>query len=294
MSRNTPSYIFGEKSCDEDPSLDYCLWQYEPRRGLRTGDIRKSTLLGASIANLQMSTKMKFLIDAIQLCFGVWRTVFGIKWDGGRLSWELYFYDYERWARHRGMRDFVEATADILNVTAPTSDSLPYFMFSVEFDERHVINKRPINQFDIYMGLPDGGVSAGACYGLTQAGFELRNVYHFYDAQNQTQDARERACATVRFDARVLDLSQLFWPELSCAQVIVVANKRYSDALYFSRIEICALEYFLGRLQFPEHICRFVAQNREKLSHHLFDVGFDYVVEGGTVRCTKGSFYGVF
>lgn len=277
-----------------DPPLDYCLWSYTPPRASRPGDLRKAALLYHSLAGADGSDRMLAVTDAVRACFGPFGTVFGIKWAEGRLSWEFYFYDYARWDRRRGMADFTAATAGLLDVTAPPADDRPYFMFSVEIDDRHARGVQPVEQFDVYMGLPDGGVSAGACYGLTRAGFELRNLYYFYDARQQMDDARDKACATVRFDARRLVLSQLFWPEMAGAEVVVVANKRHADGLYFSRIGVDALAHFLGRLDFPAPIRAFVADNREALSHHLFDVGFDYVVEGGAVRCTKGSFYGIF
>lgn len=290
--RSHPSNV--KTSTAQDPPLDYCLWLYDAPRAVRHGDLRKSTLLDASLPLGAMAERMSVLTEAIRACFGAWGTVFGVKWADGKLSWEFYFYDYDRWDRRRGMKDFIAATNGLLNIDAPVAEDLPYFMFSVEIDDRHLGGARAVEQFDVYMGLPDNGVSAGVCYGLTQAGFDLRNIYHFYDARRQIEDARQKTCATVRFDARRLDLSQLFWPEMAGAEVVVVANKRHADGLYFSRIDVGALEHFLGRIEFPAPIRAFVAENREGLSHHLFDVGFDYVVEGGAVRCTKGSFYGVF
>lgn len=286
-----------EMTAAGDPARDFCLWPYERPAPVRPGALRSSALLYASFAVAGVSDRMLAVVDALRARFGPFAVVFGVKWVGGRMRWEFYFYDYDRWERRRGMVDLIAATRGLLRFAVEPDDAKPYFMFSVEIDDSHVGSGvgsgKSIDQIDVYLGAPDGGVSAGLCFGLTRAGHELRNLYYFFDARRQMDDALAKAFSTVRFDARGIDRAALFWPEMAGAQTVVIANKRHCDGLYFSRIGVDALRAFVARLGFPEAMRVFVADNRAALAHHLFDVGVDYAVEDGAVRCLKGSFYGV-
>jgi hypothetical protein len=38
----------------------------------------------------------------------------------------------------------------------------------------------------------------------------------------------------------------------------------------------------------------FVEEHRPRLDHLLYDVGFDYVAEGSSIRIIRSGYYGVF
>ena len=76
--------------------------------------------------------------------------------------------------------------------------------------------------------------------------------------------------------------------------MIVIANKQHNDSVYFSRIDVDQLIFFLRRMQYPDQICNFVEAQRAKLDHLLFDVGFDYRLEAGKLVILKSGYYGVF
>ncbi|MDW4496650.1 hypothetical protein R5H30_01550 [Sulfitobacter sp. D35] len=296
MNRFSPETLGqrSERARTDDPALDYCLWPYaRPRPS--TGDaLRTSALLSLSLAVAGVADDMGPLTEAIRATAGEFRTVFGVKWAGKSLSWEFYFYDYDRWERGLGMAEVARGISGLVHWDAPVDDTKPYFMFSIELDARHARGDLPLEQVDVYVGTPDTGTSAGICYGLTSAGYGLRNLYHFYDAKSQFDAALAKAYATVRLDARKTDPETLFWPEMTGAQTLVVANKRNCDAIYFSRIRAAQLALFLRRAEFPRAISDFLATNLDAFDHHLFDVGYDYEVRpGGGIRITKGSFYGL-
>ena len=75
--------------------------------------------------------------------------------------------------------------------------------------------------------------------------------------------------------------------------VVVVAQKRHFDGLYFSRIEAGAMLAFLRRAGFPAPLVAWTEAHLPALAHHLFDAGYDHRVEGGAVRVEKGSIYGI-
>lgn len=283
-----------EPSAPKDPALDYCLWPYARPVESAPGSMRSSVLLFHSLWLFGASGHMLAAVDAIRDAAGDFGTVFGVKIADGRVSWEFYFYDYNRWERRFGIGHIANALADKLDWTAPTDDTKPYFMFSIEFDDRHAKGLLPLDRVDVYVGTPDTGTSAGICFGLDDTGYELRNLYYFYNARTQFDAACAKAFATVRFDGRHTDQGTLFWPEMQGVETLVVANKRRSDGVYFSRIRLAQLVLFLERAGFPREIADFIDQNYAELDHHLFDVGYDYEMRpGGRLQITKGSFYGL-
>jgi hypothetical protein len=64
--------------------------------------------------------------------------------------------------------------------------------------------------------------------------------------------------------------------------------------VYFSGVDVQQLLFFLKRLAYPEGLVSFVRQNLANFDHLLFDVGFDYRMEGGRLSILKSGYYGVF
>jgi hypothetical protein len=77
-------------------------------------------------------------------------------------------------------------------------------------------------------------------------------------------------------------------------KTICVANKQTHDCVYFSGVDVHQLIHFLERLNYPQPVVEFVRGNARRLDHLLFDVGFDYRMEGGRLQILKSGYYGVF
>lgn len=103
-----------------------------------------------------------------------------------------------------------------------------------------------------------------------------------------------KAACSAYLEPTGFDIDAILWPELRNCQTLVVANKRYNDALYFSRIDVNQLSFFLERLGYPPSLVALARNERARLDHMLYDVGIDYRVERGSVRILKSGFYGVF
>ncbi|MFT4782319.1 MAG: hypothetical protein ACI9IV_000045 [Paracoccaceae bacterium] len=277
-----------------DAALDYCLWPYERPVPPLGGALRSEAMLAHSFEFAGIFTPMMQICAALRRALGPFKTVWGIKSRNGVLSWELYFYDYARLERTFGMAGFRKATEGLLNVTAPVADDRPYFMFSVEIEKRHLMGD-PIDQVDIYIGNPGSDVSSGICYGVSRAGIEMRNFYFFFDAVPHAAEIADKIASNAHIPVSRLHLPDILWPRMASAQTIVVANKRHNDGLYFSRIGVDPLIYFLQRLDFPAPLTEFARTHRDRFAHHLFDVGYDYLpdLQGG-IRTLKGSYYGLF
>lgn len=277
-----------------DPSLDYCLWPYDAPALSNSASWQSSALLYHSFEVAGLSDRMIAFCDALLAANGQFKTVWGIKHAAGRLSWEFYFYDYDRLARHFDIGAFARATQDIVPQVTPLDvDQTPYFMYSVELTEEHINANAAIDQFDIYVGNPGSAVSSGICYGVSEKGRELRNFYFFFNAALHAEDIRGKIASTAFIAAPDLKLADILWPEMN-AQTIVVANKRQNDSLYFSRIPVGDLVHFLDKLDFPDPLQRFLSDNQHRFAHLLFDVGYDWIADPhGGLRYVKGSYYGL-
>ena len=77
---------------------DFCLWPYEPLTHA-AGKRPYSDLLRESFELAPRPDRLQGLLKRVQDALGPQATVWGIKWDGQALSWELYFYDYARLER---------------------------------------------------------------------------------------------------------------------------------------------------------------------------------------------------
>ena len=64
--------------------------------------------------------------------------------------------------------------------------------------------------------------------------------------------------------------------------------------VYFSGVNVRQLLWFLERFSYPRPTVAFVETNRANLDHLLFDVGFDYRMEGNSLAVLKSGYYGVF
>lgn len=172
--------------------------------------------------------------------------------------------------------------------------TLPYFMFSIDIDEQLVTGARNIDEIHMYIGNTGSTVSSGICYSLKESGTRLENFYFFFDPRTEMEKIVGKVSCSAHVDDNRVGLDQILWPELRDCNVIILANKQNSDGVYFSRVNIEQLTFFLNRLDYPGEIRRFIETHRADLDHQLYDVGFDYRVEGGKVVILKSGYYGLF
>ena len=134
----------------------------------------------------------------------------------------------------------------------------------------------------------------GICYEVTRKQTRLKNLYFFFDARTEMENIVGKVTSSAYLDLPNFDLDAVLWPELRDCQIIVVSNKQERDGVYFSRINVDQLLVFLKRMQYPKEQVSFVEEHRGKLDHMLYDVGFDYRVENGSLKIVKSAYYGVF
>lgn len=282
-----------EYATSRDPALNYCLWQYAPTRPAED-NFRSINLLLQSFELARVDERAYDIVNLIRDAIGPFRTVFGIKLLGGRLAWEFYFYDYARRQREVSISRVLAAIRPLVRCDVQPNESLPYFMFSLDLDAELAAGRRDLDVVHMYVGNPGSTVSSGIAYAVRTTGTTLENFYFFFDAARQLNDAAGKICSSAHFDDTRLPVDEVLVPELRRCRTICVANKQTHDCVYFSGVDVRQLSHFLERLDYPRPVVEFVREHASRLDHLLFDVGFDYRMEGGRLKILKSGYYGVF
>jgi hypothetical protein len=274
-----------------DHYADYCQWPYDPPAPT-FGKLRQSSLLWAALDASGAHENLVAACRELRRVLGPFRTVYGVKLADGQLSFEFYFYDYARLERDLSIPKVLAALGPYARCELPSVEHRPYFMFSLDLDNAITTGAAPLAEIDVYVGNPGSAVSSGICYAHRATGLELKNFYFFFDAQSEQRHIADKVATSAHLDAP-FDLTQILWPEMLDCGVIVVANKRRHDGIYFSRIRSTQLGQFFERAQWPAALRDLHTQNARRFDHLLFDIGIDYAVENGQVKILKSAFYGL-
>ncbi len=275
-----------------DRFADYCLWDYPPLTP-PLGKLRSSNLLWRSFEAAGGAPCLRAACEALRDGLGPFQTVYGVKKFGDRLSYEFYFYDYARLGRSVSITRVLEILSPMVDCQLRYSEDRPYFMFSIDLDEDIASRRRPLETVNIYVGNPGSSVSSGICYELSSVDFRLANFYFFFDARKEMDEIAAKIACSAHLDQHGLPMDQILRRDLRDCGVIVVANKKFNDGVYFSRVRVDQLLGFLESERFPPALLNFATDNRGGLDHMLYDIGIDYVVRDGRVVATKTAFYGL-
>ncbi len=282
-----------EYSTDQDVFYDFCLWEYKPAVPYEN-KFRSVDLLFHSFDVVGVNERIFDFVQAIREGIGLSHTVWGVKRLGDDIRWEFYFYDYRRRGRERSMTKVLEIIRPFIRCEVEPNENYHYFMFSIDIDSHLISRARDLEEIHMYVGNVGSTVSSGICYSLTSEGTRLENFYFFFDAKTQGDEIFGKVVSSAYIDTTVIKIDQILWPEMGNCKVIVVANKQGNDAVYFSRINLDQLVFFLKRMNYPGQLISFIEKNRSKLDHLQYDVGYDYKMDGKDLMILKSGYYGVF
>lgn len=284
----TPSRTLLIPSTPGDRFFDYCLELYEPRCDV-AGKLRGESLLWHSLEVAGLSLAADACFSAIQRAAGRDMTVFGVKWFGGRLSWEMYFYDPQREDEQITAAALRDSLVGTLELEPLVPDSVRYFMYSFDLDADSLARGK-VPEINIYLQFHEG--QGGHSYAVRRDSCELRNTYRFHRPKPEIDAILHQVQRSMWVDFRTVRLADIIMPELFECTKICVAKKRFADAIYYSGITVDQLLWFFRRFEYPEPIAAFVEQRREEFEHLLFDVGIDYLSgPDGRLIYPKTSYY---
>lgn len=282
-----------EYTSHDDFFRDFCLWEYTPNFPYEN-KFRSVNLLYHSFVFAGVSEGMFELVRSIRQGIGNSQSVWGVKKIGDEIRWEYYFYDYRRRDRRRSITRLLDIIRPLVPCGIKINENFHYFMFSIDVESDLVSGGRDLDEIHMYIGNPGSTVSSGICYSLTKKETKLENFYFFFDTKKQKNEILDKAFCSAHVDASRIDVDQLIWPEIRNCRITVVANKQGNDAVYFSGIDVDQLICFLKKMKYPAEITSFVEENKAKLDHMYYDVGFDYRMEGKHLVILKSGYFGVF
>jgi hypothetical protein len=282
-----------EYTTNQDIFYDFCLWEYRPAISCEH-KFRSVNLLYNSFDYMGVHERFFDLVQAIRQGIGVSNSVWGIKRMGDDIRWEFYFYDYRRRERERSITRLLDIIRPFIPCAIRANENFHYFMFSIDISNELIAKAGDLEEIHMYIGNPGSTVSSGICYSLTAGGTRLENFYFFFDAEKEMDDIIGKVVCSSFLDVTEIGIDQIILPELKKCRVIVVANKQNNDSIYFSGIDVDQLIFFLKRMGYPEGLVSFAEENRARLDHLRYDVGFDYRMEGGKLLILKSGYYGFF
>ncbi|MFY9855026.1 MAG: hypothetical protein WAK26_14220 [Terracidiphilus sp.] len=280
-----------EYAAEGDKFYNYALWPYAPTLSLASR-LKPSNLLLESWDAAGVDRRFFDLIPLLRQAIGEFHTVFGVKQQGNRTWWEFYFYDYRRRERERSLSRVLEALRPLARSTLTPNENIFYFMFSIDITEE--IFTRGIDEAHLYIGNPGSSVSSGICYSHTPARTKFENIYFFFDARSQMQDVAAKIACSAHIDTKRISMDEILRPELRVCKTVCVANKQENDCVYFAGIGFHQFLFFLRWMNYRTDLIAFLEENRTKLDHLEFDVGFDYRMDGDKLIVIKSGYYGIF
>jgi hypothetical protein len=280
-----------EYAAEGDKFFNYAMWPYTPVQSLENR-LKPSNLLYESFDAAGVDRRFFELIPLLRQAVGEFHTVFGVKQQGGRTWWEFYFYDYRRRERERSLSRVLEAFRPLAPSTVVPNENIFYFMFSIDITDD--IFTHGINEAHLYIGTPGSTVSSGICYSLTPARTKFENIYFFFDAKLQMQETAAKVACSAHIDTKRINIDEIMRPELRDCRTICVANKQVNDCIYFAGIRFDQFLFFLRMMRYRPDLIGFLEENRSKLDHLEFDVGFDYRMEEDKLVVLKSGYYGTF
>jgi hypothetical protein len=277
-----------------DETLDYTLVPYAPVKA-PGGRLRSVNLLFESFALAGVEIEGRGVVELLRQRIGSFRTVWGTKWDlpSSPRAWELYFYDPSRSHPDLGIERIAELLEPVLAVDARGPIDLPWHMFSVEFDVDSLRCRKPV-PVDVYVSTNPKIKGTDRSYKIRGESLKFENVYTFHQPDAEVDEILYRLEHGVHYSPRRHNLARLIPPQLIACKHICVANKRDTDALYFSGLRQEQLEFAARFFGLGGPLVAYLEAHRAGFDHLLWDIGVDYVGDGAALRFVKAGIYGSF
>ena len=269
----------------DDPFRDFCQWDYDPVTAPDAQTLRQSAFLLHALNQTPEGDRLSAIFRRLQQHWGAFNTVWGVKSTDGALSWELYFYDYDRLDRRLGIAALQDCLPELVAPGLAAADQWPWFMFSVEFDT--MTSEAGIASVDLYFEHDGGTISAGLSEVWDGYHRRPKNDYRFY------RSAPDRA-QILRDLSGLPPLPGRLQPGRFDEEVFVISRKSHSSAVYFSRVPIRQTLLFAQETGFNAALTAALAADAAALAPYRFDLGIDYCVRPGGSRLRRSAIYGIF
>ena len=246
-----------ERTAPNDRYADYCLWDYRPVAPT-AGKLRSSNLLWRAIECAGGGPALIAACEALREGLGPFQTVYGVKKIGDRLSFEFYFYDY---ASPRAARvDDPGASTSC----RPSSSVRSRLRRGGRISwSRSTSTRRSRAGGNLWksststLAIPAAPFRPASAYEQTAAGFRLANFYFFFEARKEMDDIIAKVACSAHHDLKGFSPASVLRRDILDCAVVVVANKKFNDGVYFSRLAVGPVIDFLKAERFPLDLVRF-------------------------------------
>lgn len=274
----------------DDPSRDFCLWDYQRPSEVQSASIRQENIIFAIAQELDPSGQTTEILRIIQRIAGHFNTVWGLKTSGVEPSIELYFYDYDQKFLRTNPKTILGAISHMFSVTYFTTGAAPFFMWSMEVNPKRLSHTTEI---DLYFSGIGGTISSGECYTVRENYYEFKNIYYFFECDRDTELILEALSSSPR-TTNATQLPSYLHPGRAHEKVYVVARKRFNDGVYLSRTPLDKSIEILQHAKFNQSAIDFLEENYTPLNHHLYDIGLDYRIDKNNhFSIIKSAIYGI-
>ena len=269
------------------PHYTYILAPYHPIREIVEDDLTSYDIFKNSIkeSHPHLEEVNEKILDNI----GENHTVWGIQKTVGDDNIDVEYYYYTQAPRWNGNPtiawNLVGSVLGNMYEDHLKKRSLPIDfragMFSLDMP-RDAETK--IHSTDIYHMEP----RKGFCIIWNKDGLFNKNKYWFTYTHEEAMN--------VLASAKVPGCSMLFGNEGKWNESMCLSRKRERFwSIYYSKVSIDTFICFLKRFNYPSHIQDYVSENKSKLDHMYYDIGYDFIIQPGAfVQCLKSGFYGYF
>ncbi|MCP4217041.1 MAG: hypothetical protein GY765_20505, partial [bacterium] len=265
---------FFETTTAEEKFFDYCHYQYMPTT-THQNKHRSINLLYHFLQQLNFDAPFFEIISIIREKVGPKNTVWGIKKINDSYACEFYFYSSGRSKDNRliAASQLLECLKPLYRCHINVDESLNYFMFSIDvFPGFH---QKEIKGIHAYIG--------PFAYFLDADRMTLENHYAFYDPRKKIEPIANDVYKSAFVDFNRLDSRQVLMPQLFDCKSICRAHKNTHDGIYYSGLDVGQFLFFLKTFAYPQSIISFIEENRARLDHLQYDVGFDYTMKNNKI-----------
>ncbi|HET8929820.1 MAG TPA: PqqD family protein [Acidimicrobiales bacterium] len=242
---------------------------------------------------------LQSIAEQLRDAIGPDQTVWGMKLENTRPSWELYFYPHRSEADDTAATYFAraqEAFEKVVGWDAPRSvpSNAALFSFEFELEPRGVTRPR---ELDVYHRI-EGDSDMILAYRHSDRLYRLKNTYELFPLPDHLDAVRHRLGSSRFAFPENEGVASAHWlGEIETAKEcsrVWCSYKPDCDGIYLGRVAASDLARFLDRFAYPAHLRNWVHEHVHELDHLRYDLGFDYTISDGEVRTLKTGFYGYF
>lgn len=290
-----------DKNVDTHKFYDVNLIEYFPI--INKESKRSSFLLSLISSHITYHLELKNLIDRIHSFCDYYKTLWGIKYEKGEISFEFYFYYPHLYEKHK-FETITQVISPYLKNTLQGDElKMDYGCLSFNFDGGKI---EGVNVYvsDKYDSLEINNQSYFIQH--RQKPILINNYYSllkekgFHDDGFHFRDSSEKILPIAQKLFPDEDLSLIhFYKEYNYLKSntdsifpMGVVDKNDAIGLYFMSLSIVQFIEFLTVHKYPNLFIDEIISNQNNLNHIRYDIGIDFYIKDNKVCIKKTAFFG--